>query len=128
MLAHGGAGGGLGLTFPDSEQRPKRGYPLGAHPLFNLARLTGTAPPLGLTYPDGEQRPKRSYLLGAHPLFHLARTNGIIPPIPPTPSPVQPILRGGGGGYPEIDWGPKRHVESDEELMEILLIILPHLL
>jgi len=49
----------------------------------------------------------------------------VIPPIPPRP--VQPILRGGGGGYPEIDWGPKR-VDDSDEIAEVLAIIFPHIL
>lgn len=123
MLAHGGVVGGV---YPDSEQRPKRAYPLGSHPLHHLARLT-TGGGLGLTYPDSEQRPKRGYPLGSHPLRHLARANGSTP-VPPTPTP------GSGGvthGRPDFRYSrdgledlrePSRRSRHEQQDMEAIML------
>lgn len=115
MLAHGG---NLALTYPDSEQRPKRGYPLASHPLHHLARLTSGSG-LGLTYPDGEQRAKRGYPLGSHPLHHLARAASSAPP----PSPVN----GGGAAYYDWKRDLKPDWDDDEEVLELMSMITPYL-
>ena len=116
MLAHGGISTALGLSYPDGEQRPKRGYPLGAHPLFHLARIQTGSGSLGLTYPDSEQIPKRAYLLGQFPLWHLARANGSDIIIPPTP----PLIGGGRNWRMEYRDGEAELTEEEIELVQIL--------
>lgn len=110
----------MGLEYPDGEQRPKRAYPLGSHPLRHLARTQGGG--ISLSYPDSEQCPKRGYPLGAFPLHHLARCNGATPPvIPPTP----------GGSGVSSRWRYDDTLErdrsflDDDDIVEILAMIAP---
>jgi hypothetical protein len=118
MLAHGGASSGG--AYPDGEQRPKRGYPLRAHPLRHLARVQGGSTPG--TYPDSEQRPKCGYPLGAHPLG-----GACVPASTPTPS---PSTADDGNTKRHRDWHPdnehhNRLLHEDDEFTRFIPAIIP---
>jgi hypothetical protein len=96
-LAHGGEDTALALEYPDGEQRPKRGYPLGSHPLRHLARLQAGDGSLGIAHLSFCQLPRRSYPLGSHPGRALVQAFGAVVEVPP------PSGGGGGSSYPWRD-------------------------